>query len=258
MKDIPFLQCVVATICRVTVREERLYVEQLHGTGFFVSRKGHLITARHVIEKGNADIAARGGFLAFFPKKDNGSGSWCLPLVRYEFAPSPFDIAICETNFESKTFYRILGREVGVWQDVAAIGYPMSVVRVTSEAYEVHARFHRGYIQRVLQPGQLLVGKNPQAFEVNFAITQGLSGGPLFIYNPQHDFLIGVCVGSIESRVVAYEEVEVRDGNERFEERVARIEEFGVAHDIRPLCDWRPQLLAGRSLAELSAETWQA
>lgn len=258
MHDIPFLQSVVASICRVLVVDGKAYVEKLHGTGFFISKKGHLLTARHVIEKGLADIKSNGGFLAFFPKRDDGLGSWCLPIKQYEFAPHPFDVAICCTDFQSKTFYRLMPLEIEVWKEIAAIGYPMSVVKKTPENYEVHARFHRGYIQRLVKPGQLQIGDNPPAFEVNFPITQGLSGGPMFIYNQQHDFLIGVCVGSIESRVVAYENVDVQEGEVQIREQVVRVEEFGIAHDVRPLLDWKPETIGGQSLAELSDETWTA
>jgi hypothetical protein len=258
MRDIQFIQSVVASICRVNVVDGKAYVEQLHGTGFFISKKGHLLTARHVIEKGIADINNKGGFLAFFPKRDDGSGSWCLPLSQWEFARAPFDVAICYTEFQSKTFYRIGPLEVEVWKEIAAIGYPMSVVKQTPETYEVHTRFHRGYIQRIVKPGQLQIGNNPPAFELNFPITQGLSGGPLFIYNQTHDFLIGICVGSIESRVVAYENVDIQDGDVRLREQTVRVEEFGIAHDMRSLLDWKPRILNGQSLVELSNETWAA
>jgi len=257
VRDIPFIQSVIASICRVRVDGHLLYVEQLHGTGFFVSKKGHLLTARHVIEKGHADVAQNGGFLAFFPKRDDGLSSHCHPLKEIEFAPRPFDIAICTTGVDSKTFYRIAPRTVEAWNDVATAGYPVSTVRTTTEHYEVHTRFHRGYIQRLIKPGQLMDGKNPPAFEVNFAITQGMSGAPLFIYNAAHDFLIGVCVGSIESRIVAYENVEVDEPSREYRERVTRIEEFGIAHNILALESWRPVLLGGKSLGEMSNETWE-
>ena len=190
LHDIPFIQCVVASLCRVTIRNGKYYVEQLYGTGFFINNSGHLLTARHVIEKANTDIKRDGGFLAFFPKRNDGTGSLCLPIHKFEFAEHPFDIALCHTEFDSRTFYRLTQLDIGVWREIAAIGYPMSVVNSTLETYEVHTRFHRGYIQRIIKHNQLYTGDNPPAFEVNFPITQGLSGGPMFIYDKKHDFLI--------------------------------------------------------------------
>lgn len=257
MRDIPFIQSVVASICRVKIDGGLLYVEQLHGTGFFVSKLGHLLTARHVIEKGRADIEQNGGFLAFFPKRDDGLASHCHPLQEIEFAPRPFDIALCTTGVPSKTFYRVTNTKVEAWANVATAGYPMAVVKKSVEHYEIHTRYHRGYVQRVVKPGQLLDGNNPPAFEVDFAITQGMSGAPLFIYNAAHDFLIGVCVGSIQSRVIAYENVEINDASREYRETVTRIEEFGIAHSVLALKEWRPAVLAGKSLGELSNEAWQ-
>lgn len=256
MRDAPFIQSVVASICRVKVDRDHTYVEQLHGTGFYVSKLGHLLTARHVIKKGRADIAKNGGLLAFFPKQDDGLGSHCHPLLNIEFAPTPFDIALCATGLPSRTFYRIAPREIEAWTDVAAIGYPVSVTRGSVEHYEVRTRFHKGYIQRLVKVGHLLDRGNPPAFELNFAITQGMSGAPLFIYNPTHDFLIGLCVGSVQSRVVAYENVEISEPSREYRETVTRIEEFGIAHSVLALNDWRPNLLAGTSLGELSDEAW--
>ena len=258
MKNIPFIQCVIASIVRVTVKEGFGYVEQLHGTGFYVSKRGHLLTARHVIEKGQLDVKNNGGMLAFFPKMDDGTSSHCRPIQTFEFAPEPFDIALCATEQPSRTFYRIQPRTVEVWQEVASAGYPMSMVKQSESTYEVHTRFHRGYIQRVVRPGDLLIGPNPAGFEVSFPVTQGMSGAPLFIHNPQHDFLIGVCVGSIQSRVVAYEDIQFKGPNETHREQIARIEEIGIAHSVLALAEWKPALLKGTTLQALSGEAWAA
>jgi Trypsin-like peptidase domain len=258
VKVIPFIQSVIASIVRVRIVDGSGYVERLHGTGFFIGTKGHLLTARHVIEKGQLDCKQNGGFLAFFPKMDDGSSSHCRPISAVNFAPEPFDIAICATKSPSRTFYRIVPRSIEVWQDVASAGYPMSVVKQSEGTYEVHTRFHRGYVQRLLRPGDLLIGPNPPAFEVSFPVTQGMSGAPLFIYHTQGDFLIGVCVGSIQSRIVAYEETQVSGPNETYKEQVARIEEIGVAHSVLALTDWKPEMLKGQSLVEYSNESWAA
>jgi hypothetical protein len=258
MKNIPFIQSVIASIVRVSLRDNLGYVEQLHGTGFFISEEGHLLTARHVIEKGQIDCKANGGFLAFFPQMDDGSSSQCRPIVQVEFAPEPFDIAICKVAGKSRTFYKLAPQQFGVWQDVAAAGYPMSVVQQKAATYEVHTRFHKGYIQRIVRTGDLLITPNPPAFEVSFPITQGMSGAPLFVYRPDGDVLIGVCVGSIQSSIVAYEETRIEQPGEIYREQVARIEEVGIAHNVMSLIDWRPQILGGPSLQELSTAVWTA
>lgn len=252
------MQSVVASIVRMRDIDGFGYVERLHGTGFFFSNDGHLLTARHVIEKGEADVEKNGGYLAFCPKRDDGSGSLCIRLLEREFAPAPFDVALATIPFKSKTFYRLRPRTIEVWQDVAAVGYPMSTTRQGADKYEVFSRFHRGYIQRVLRAGDLLIGRNPPAFEVSFPITLGMSGGPLFVHTPDVDLIVGICVGSIQSRVVAYEDTRIVGPNEIHREEVSRIEEIGIAHSLLALSDWKPSLLKGQTLSELSDATWAA
>src|SRR5204863_1794865 len=100
--------------------------------------------------------------------------------------------------------------------------------------------------------GRLRPGRHPDCFELNFAITNGLSGSPLFVHKGTYDAVIGVCIGSHESRVVSYENVSFKEGTEQFREKIVRVEEFGIAHDVRPLLDWKPTCLKGKSLRQLS------
>ena len=258
MDGIPYIQSVVASIARVAIRGGIGIVEQLHGTGFFISKSGHLLTARHVIEKGRVDCEQNDGFLAFFPKAADGTSSRCLPLETVEFAPEPFDVALCQVQAESQSFYRLCTAEVAPWQEVASVGYPMTIVTQTSATYRVHTRFHRGYIQRLVAEGDLIIGPNPPAFEVSFPVTQGMSGAPLFIYRPDGDLLIGVCVGSVQSSVVAYEDTQIESQGTKYVERVSRIEEIGIAHNISALASWQPKILGGATLAELSERCWVA
>ncbi len=253
MNEAPFLQSYVSPVCRFTVGTN-VIVEQLHGTAFLVDSDGVFLTARHVLEKVFAEAKERGGAAGVFPMHlvEGTPTSLTAPIILFDFAPEPADIAIFTTNYRSTTPLRLSDRDVEVWQDIATMGYPASNAHKTPEKYEIQQRAHKGYIQRVIPAGRLHPGSHPDCFELSFPITNGLSGSPVFIHQGEFDHVIGVCTHSHESRVVLHSHLDVKEGTSEFSEIVSRVEEFGIAHDLRPLLDWRPACLRGRRLRDLS------
>jgi hypothetical protein len=252
MNDAPFLQSFVAPICRYLKGDVDLVV-QLHGTAFLVSTDGVFLTARHVLEKLFAEINEKGGSAGVFPMQvvAGKPRSLTVPIVDFEYAPVPADIAIFATGYNSSTPFRLVMRTVEVWQDIATMGYPASNANQTSDKFEVQQRAHKGYIQRVIPAGRLHPGQHPDCFELSFPITNGLSGSPLFIYQGEIDEVVGICTHSHESRVVLHSHMNVTEGVAEFSEVVSRVEEFGIAHDLRPLLDWAPSCLNGLKLHQV-------
>lgn len=252
------MQSVTAPICRGVNKGHSVWIERFHGTGFFISDKGHFLTARHVIEDALDDAERNGGEVYFMPMMGNGSKNYALKLDACEYADLPHDVAICHVNFRSSTFFRLLTIDVEVWQDIAANGYPVSLSKKDSATYAVRQRFHKGYVQRVIPKGdQAIISPVPNAFEVSFPITKGLSGSPLFVHqNNEYETVIGICVGSMPSEIVDFQHSEILEDGKAISEKVVRIEEFGIAHDIRPLLNWKPNILNGQSLQQISDDTW--
>lgn len=250
MSTIPMMQCVVASISRGIEEGNHINVARLHGTGFYINEDGFLLTARHVIEKGNVDVEENGGKLFFSPFHSEVGKHVCLPIEQYEFAPDNFDVAICKTPLASHTFYQYSNITVGPWKDVATHGYPASIVNKLVDEFQVQQRYHKGYVQREVPAGRLMNHNNPPLFELSFPITQGLSGSPLFVHSEPYDYLIGVCVGTTTSQLVVYEDTQVYDEGEKYHERTVKVEEFGIAHDIRALANWKPGMLGGESLGD--------
>jgi hypothetical protein len=92
---------------------------------------------------------------------------------------------------------------------------------------------------------------HPDCFELNFPIPNGFSGSPLFVPSgAKHQQLIGVCVSSYDAEIIVDQFSEVDEQGNRFSERRARVEQYGIAHSNLPLLDWSPTLLNGRSLRE--------
>ncbi|MCK1517405.1 trypsin-like peptidase domain-containing protein [Bradyrhizobium sp. 190] len=252
MTDSPFLQSFVAPICRFTGNHD-VTVEELYGTCFLIGSDGIFLTARHVLEKVFTEIKARGGSAGAFPMQvvSDRVVSLAATILDYEFAPEPFDIAVFTTAYRSNTPFRLVQRTVEVWQDVAAMGYPASNVHKSAERLEIQQRAHKGYIQRCIPAGRLHPGNHPNCFELNFSITNGLSGSPLFIYRGATDEVIGVCTHSHESRIVLHSHMDVIEENAEFHEVISRVEEFGIAQDLRPLIDWAPGCLNGRTIGQV-------
>src|SRR5215211_7101972 len=126
MYTAPFLQSIVAPICTYSKIDSTYYVQRLFGTGFFFSSEGYFLTARHVIEEGIHNLEVNNLSLGIFPMADKPKRSLTSPILEFEFAESPFDIAICKTDYHVETWLRLENRNVEVWQDIATHGYPVS------------------------------------------------------------------------------------------------------------------------------------
>jgi len=116
---------------------------------------------------------------------------------------------------------------------------------------KINLRAQRGHIQRLIAPNELPFDENPPAFELSFLISRGMSGSPIFIHSQPRDIVVGVCVSSFRSETIDDEFIEVRDDGSKYVERKMKIEEFGIAHDLRPLLDWKPSVLSGDSLGDV-------
>jgi len=219
--DPPFLQSNVCPVCRCLVRDKTVWIEQLHGTAFLINSTGYFVTASHVLRKGEIDIQENGGQLCVIPTQaiDGKPVTLAYPIFAMEHAPASFDISVIRTSYECATFFRLGQRDVEVWQEVATLGYPMSVTHKTAEEYRVRQRGHRGYVQRWIRAGEG-VFDSPSSFELSFPVTRGLSGAPLFIHQRDNSVLvIGVCVGSLSTESVDYESIIVEEGGQRSRKR---------------------------------------
>jgi hypothetical protein len=79
-----------------------------------------------------------------------------------------------------------------------------------------------------------------------------MSGAPLILRSKgkQSFILIGVCRGSHSSEVVDYIEETIETGEEMYTEKRVKVEQYGLADDIRPLLNWKPTLLNSRTLRD--------
>jgi hypothetical protein len=226
----------------------------LMGTGFFVG-KGVLLTAAHVLRNATTEIEAgvASGVCANpkILKQDGSSTDLFIDIPKYDVAEQPYDVAVAMTDYSTQ-MDRSLGEiEVEIAHDIAALGYPESAFQKHEGKLFVQVRVHRGYVQRVVPPNRLFVGEiSPRLFELDFAITKGMSGAPLLLNTRKKELVVGICVGSHTSRLVDYSTTYVNDAGHKFLEVQQKVQEYGLAHDLTGLLDWRPHVLNGLSLRE--------
>lgn len=251
-----FLQTYVVPACLYIEDGGAATLKELIGSVFFINNEGIFLTAKHVMEGGISKAREKNMKFGLCVKADHGKSlqSLIAEIINNESANNPFDISIGRVNHGCETLLTLSPINIEVWQDVAAYGYPLITLNISPSDFQINMRCHKGYIQRIIKPGDIHIGDNPDAFETSFLLGKGLSGSPLFVHRQPKDIVIGVCVGSIRTEIIDYEHVEVDENGNKYKESRLKIEEFGIAHDIRPLHNWRPNLLGGLTLLEATQQ----
>lgn len=248
-----FLQSHVVPVVLVDViGPQFVKIKELFGSAFFVDETV-FVTARHVLEAATARSKETGLTYGLNQKYEEGKSpiNITAKVVEYEFAPEPYDIAIGRSSYKTVTMFTMAPASPAEWQDVVAFGYPLSIVDWDAKhPAMIGMRCHKGYIQRIVPKGELKIGSAAPGYELNFNISRGLSGAPLFMSRHPKDVVIGVCVGSTRSELIDYENLHVENDGHILKESRLKIEEYGLAHDVISLHDWRPKLLGGKSLLE--------
>ncbi len=247
------LQDFIVPICRADILPHKARLTRLEGTAFFINDRGVFLTAGHVIRSIQATSnETHIGYGVNVKANDSAGTNAFVRLVEFEHAPSPFDVAIGKVDFISRSWFSVYsGAKIEGWKDVATLGYPQSALDPDPERFRIHLRSLKGHVQRAIGADELPAHRpHPDCFELNFAITNGLSGAPLFITRRDVQELIAICVYSVDSEVVIDSLTEIHDDGSRFEERRSRVEQYGIAHSLLPLMDWKPAILKGMSLRD--------
>ena len=143
------------------------------GTGFIVSRQGHMVTNNHVIEGCDKVNAVYNG-------KDYISEVLAVDKTN--------DLAIIKSNIRPKKIYPVSSEDAQLLEDVIVAGFPLgkkisAAIKATSGTVTALAG----------------VGDNYSEFQTDAALNSGNSGGP--IINEQGN-VIGVAVSKIKKEGV--------------------------------------------------------
>lgn len=248
-----YLETYILPVCRFEQVSGSAHIRAFHGTAFFINDSGAFLTARHVIDAGKNDIDRNGGFLGLCVRPPGAAGNVAVPINTVEVAAPPHDICIGSVNAKFPTRLTLADVPVHTWRDVATYGYPVTAQNVSLTEFWMYGRGFKGYVHREVKSGQLAGGNHPDAIETNFSMPPGLSGAPLFIHNEPRDVVVGVCVGANRGESTEFLLEEVLENGEVRKERRVRVEEYGLAHDLRSLLAARPPSFGGLSLLDIAA-----
>jgi len=249
-----YLETYIVPLCRFEQVSGSAYIRAFHGTAFFINGSGAFLTARHVVDAGNDDVARRKGFLGLCVRPPGDAGNVAVPINTVEVAAPPYDICIGRVNAKFPTKLTLADVAVHTWRDVATFGYPVTAHNVSLTEFWIYGRGFKGYVHREVKTGQL-PRTHPDAIETNFSMPLGLSGAPVFIHSEPRDVVVGVCVGTNRGESTEFLLEEVLENGEVRKERRVRIEEYGLAHDLRPLLGARPPTFGGLSLLDIAARS---
>ena len=137
------------------------------GTGFFVSRKGHVITNYHVIEGCDQNKLS-------FDGKEIKADTLAIDKVN--------DLAILKANLRPKKVYPVATEDVTLLQDVIIAGYPLgkkvsSAIKTSKGSITALAGYKDNFSE----------------FQTDAALNQGNSGGPIM---NQKGNVVGVAVAN--------------------------------------------------------------
>jgi hypothetical protein len=250
-----FLQSYVVPVCLFEESRDQINIRELQGSAFFINNTGAFLSARHVMEGAEAAAEKKNLKVGLVVKLDEGKSqkSGIAPISFREFAPKPFDIVIGQAPYRCNTLLRLSNMNIEVWKDIGTFGYPINAVGGDPTSMRLNLRCHKGYIQRLTLPEDLPFGPHPPGFELSFVLSKGLSGAPLFVHENETDSVIGVCVGTIRSEIIEDQIEEIDSSGQKYRESRLKIDEYGLAQDIRPLLGWLPDAFGGKSLAEISS-----
>jgi hypothetical protein len=245
-----YLETYIVPVCRFNQSSGATVIQDFFGTAFFVGGGGVFLTARHVLDDARHAVEEKGGFLGLCVRPPGAGGNVACRMISMEAAPPPYDISVGTVESPFPSNLTLGDVPAGVWQEVVSYGYPSTAQNRSNSEFWMYGRGFRGYVHRVVETGQLPGSPHPNAFETSFSMPQGLSGGPLFMPGSRTAVAIGVCVGVNRGETTEYMFEEFQTNGKTLTEKRVRIEEYGLAHDLRPLLSWRPKILEGRSLAE--------
>ena len=200
-----------------------LEVRQFLGTAFPIAPNGGLMTCRYVTDVNKTEDE----LLVIV----DGQSNQAVPIgdIKYPSLPD-LDIAFIPNALKrrKREFFPVLSPEaVILGTDVYSVGF-----FVSGERPEV------GYFKgNIVSLGQSIGRQGLTSVSLSYPVIEGLSGSPVLTYH-NGPKVVGLCHGSVQSRISPREILEYEDEKVTFKETVTRIVELGLAHHASVIIDF--------------------
>ncbi|MCY3902933.1 MAG: serine protease [Caldilineaceae bacterium] len=198
---------------KVVLASKDLQVRSFLGSAFPVTPGGGLITCRHVLEVDKKDDE----FLAVADSERRS----LVPIQDVKMSEEPdLDIAYVARALrrEKPEFFPILSPEkILMGKDIYSVGFFLT-------GNEPVAGYFKGNIVNFSA-----FTSSAHSMSLSYPVIEGMSGSPVLTYH-NGPKVVGLCHGSVQSRIVASETVEYQDDSLSLRETVSRIVELGQAY----------------------------
>ncbi len=198
------------------------------GTGFFVSPKGHFLTARHVV--GDADRES------FFIHIQVGAREHLqkFPVINLSFHQRA-DIAMgaIDSYGNLVDFFPLLWPMRLVGEDVYTFGFTEERIK-TDRGEKLDARYLKGYISAISASN---IGVNGKRFyELSFEVPRGLSGAPVLMFHNEV-CIVGLIIGTHRSEEIEdflEETIEENNNESKIIQKIInkKVISYGLAYTI--------------------------
>lgn len=194
----------------------------LAGTGFFITRRGLALTAKHVVES----LAPGLALAAAIPSLE---GRLVPHKIVWSLGIPTADIAVIRTELVDSAAYFCKFETVDPGSELETVGVPEWMIRADDRGgHRLSLRTLKGYVQY----------SENASVHASFPLPKGMSGAPMIIDDGLEQFVAGVMVGQSRGEQMedqweeATEESNGRTVVRRTE--IHRIEYSAVAHLLGP------------------------
>ena len=229
-----FLQSDTMPIVTGYESESRITVTKHFGTSFLVSDDGLAVSALHVLRSAKAYASENKQHVYVVGKPENGTGSGNVlsPIIYVHEGDTGSDLCVLETLYYASTKHRLFNNDVTIWQRVATLGYPEEATDFNNPKISIVLRGQKGIVQRVLLESEVGRIEGLKKFELSFAATVGMSGAPLYSYPGEDVLILGVILGTKESRQEIIKLTDFEDPKEKWRETTIKVNYYGIAASI--------------------------
>jgi len=217
---------IVFAVVAVVKKDDNFVADRYLGCGFFLNEDGYFATCAHVVK-----AIKPGEGLGLMRANTNQ-----VIFVQSVNSHSEFDFSILKVNYKPNHVLVFHENEVVTGNDVYAFGYYNS--RRDGDDLKISFQIFKGYVSSEwYHEGTLDAEK--AVFQLSFPVLNGFSGAPLFINQEVCGMLFVNRETSITVSHSKYEEVVEEENKKTLTvEKVQRIYEAGVAHQIKHVLSW--------------------